>query len=134
VRKPIEPLIRDEGRQDSTVVVIRGGPINAEKIVAHALRQQAVFTFRGEPMIAISVDLAIEGWPVERILSERMWSRSTYALSTVGTLAAAGFELVPTSTPPHYSIVLPDTSEAAALDLLSHFGPTMENEFRQRRR
>jgi hypothetical protein len=85
-------------------------------------------------MIAISVDLTIQGWTIERILRERMWSRSRYATTTVGRLRSAGYELVATSTAPHYSVVLPDATERAAAELLSHFGPTLQNEFRQRRR
>lgn len=132
--QPIEPLIRVEEPPDDAVVVIRGGPINVAKIVEHAVRQQVVFTYRGEPMAAISVDLVIEGWTLERILRERMWSRSRYAITTAAKLRGAGYQLVATSTAPHYSVVLPEASEQAAIDLLTHFGPTLENEFRQRRR
>jgi hypothetical protein len=52
----------------------------------------------------------------------------------VGQLRSAGYELVATSSAPHYSLVLPDVSDAAAASLLEHFGPTLVNEFRQRRR
>lgn len=51
-------------------------------------------------MIAISIALAIDGWPIERILRERMWSRSRYATTTVGELQSAGYELVVTSSAP----------------------------------
>jgi hypothetical protein len=87
------------------------------KIVEHAARQEAVYSYRGEPMVAISVDLTIPGWSVERILRERIWSRSRYATTTAGALRSAGYELVPTSRTPHYSIVLPEASEVAAVDL-----------------
>jgi hypothetical protein len=120
--QPIEPLIRADEPPADAVVVIRGGPIAVAKIVEHAHRQQAVFTYRGEPMIAISVDLTIEGWTVERILRERMWSRSSYATTTVGELRAAGYELVATSSAPHYSVILPSASELVAAEFLSHFG------------
>jgi hypothetical protein len=132
--QPIEPLIRAEEPPSDAVVVIRGGPITVAKIVEHAARQQAVFTYRGEPMVAISVDLTIEGWSLERILGERMWSRSRYSITTAGALRSAGYELVPTSKAPHYSVVLPEASARSAVDLLAHFGPTLVNEFRQRRR
>lgn len=132
--QPIEPLVRAEDAPDDTVVVIRGGPIATAKIIEHARRQQAVFTYRGDPMIAISVDLTIAGWTVERILQERMWSRSSYATSTVGELRAAGYELLATSTAPHYSVILPDTTEPVAAAFIAHFGPTLQNQFRQRRR
>lgn len=132
--QPIEPLIRVEALPQEAVVVIRGGPITVAKIVEHARRQQAVFTYRGEPMVAISVDLTIEAWSVERILRERMWSRSKYATTTVGELRSAGYELVATSAAPHYSVVLPAASSDAAADFLAHFGPTLDNKFKQRRR
>lgn len=60
-RRPIESLIREEATPDDAVVVIRGGPIAAEKIGEHARRQQALFTYEGEPMVAISVYLAVTG-------------------------------------------------------------------------
>ena len=132
--QPIEPLIRTEVAPNDAVVVIRGGPIAVAKIVEHARRQEAVFTYRGEPMTAISVDLTIQGWTVERILRERMWSRSSYATTTVGELRTAGYELLATSTAPHYSVILPGTTEAVAAAFLAHFGPTLQNQFKQRRR
>ncbi|MGH9272913.1 MAG: hypothetical protein ACRDZ2_16760 [Ilumatobacteraceae bacterium] len=132
--RPIEPLIRREPPPDDPVVVVRGGPLTAQKIVEHAARQQAVFTYRGVPMIAISVDLSIEGWSLERILRERMWSRSRYAITTVCELRAHEYELVATGSAPHYSVVLPAASEAEAAALLDRFGPTMINEFKQHRR
>ncbi len=132
--QPIEPFIRLEAPPDEIVVVIRGGPISAEKIVEHSTRQQAVYTYGGRPMIAISVDLTIEGWSFDRILRERMWSRSTFATTTVGELRIAGYELIATNAAPHYSVVLPDTDEASARDFLGHFGPTMVNEYKHRRR
>lgn len=132
--QPVEPLIRDELPPEGAVLVIRGGPLTAQKIVEHALRQQAVFTYGGEPMAAISVDLTIEGWTVDRILRERMWSRSRYATTNVGALRSSGYVFVATGAAPHYSLVMPDVSEAAAVALLAHFGPTLANEFKQRRR
>jgi hypothetical protein len=64
----------------------------------------------------------------------RAWSRSRYATTMVGALRAAGYELLATSTAPHYSVILPGASELAAAEFLAHFGPTLENQYRQRRR
>lgn len=91
MNQSIEPLIRGEPPPDDAVLVVRGGPLTAQKIVEHAARQRAVFTYRGEPMIAISVDLAIEGWSLERILRERMWShgRGTPRRPSVSCVRAA---------------------------------------------
>ena len=71
-RRPVEPLVRSEAPPDAAVVVVRGGPIAAQKVAEHAQRQEALFTFRGQPMVAISVDLTVEGWTLDRILIEGM--------------------------------------------------------------
>jgi len=60
-RRPVEPLVRSEAPPDAAVVVVRGGPIAAQKVAEHTHRQEALFTFRGQPMVAISVDLTVEG-------------------------------------------------------------------------
>jgi len=113
--------------------VVRGGPIAAQKVAEHAQRQEALFTFRGQPMVAISVDLTVEGWTLDRILAERMQTRSSYASATVGVLRAAGYELVPTGRPPHCSLILPGSSDAEAAALLALLGPTLQNPYRARR-
>ncbi len=125
--QPIVPLIRVEEPPQDAVVVIRGGPIAAAKLVEQPRRQQAVFTDRGEPMVAVSVDLTIEGWTIERVLLERMWSTSRYATTRVGRLRRAGYELVATGASPHCSVLLLEATEQAADDFLSHFGPTLDN-------
>ncbi len=130
--QPIEPLIRTEAPPDDTLVVVRAGPLTPEKIVEHAERQMAVFTYGGVPMASISVDLCINGWLLERVLEERMWSRGRYAVTTAGTLRRAKYELVPTNAAPHYDIVLKAVSMKAAEELLALFGPTMDNPFKQR--
>jgi hypothetical protein len=132
-RRPIEPLIRAESAPDDAVVVMRGAPIAAEKIVEHAVRQQALFTYLGQPMMAISVYLAVSGWTVDSILRERMRTRSRYATALVGSLRRAGYDLVPTGQLPHFSLVLPGITPGDAAALLAHFGPTLENPYRARR-
>jgi hypothetical protein len=51
----------------------------------------------------------------------------------VGVLRAAGYELVPTGRPPHYSLILPGSSDAEAATLLALLGPTLQNPYRARR-
>lgn len=53
-------------------------------------------------MASISVAATDTGWPLDRILRERLWSRSTYATTTVGTVRRAGYELLATHSRPHY--------------------------------
>jgi hypothetical protein len=132
-RRPIEPLIRSEPMPEDAVVVVRGGPIATEKIVEHARRQEALFTFRGRPMVAISVELTVGGWTLERILAGRMRTRTRYATAKAGALRIAGYELVPTGRAPHYSLILPGSTHSDAAALLARFGPTLQNPYRARR-
>ena len=58
-------------------------------------------------MAAVSVAATVDGWTVERILQERLWSRSMYATATVLAVRDAGDELLPTHRVAHDDIVLP---------------------------
>ena len=89
--KRIDEYLRDEVPPDEAVVVVRGGPIAAEKLIEHAQRQARAYTYRGEPMFSISVSLTVGGWDLASLLAGPLSSRSTYALSTVGAVRAAGF-------------------------------------------
>src|SRR4051812_16104909 len=73
-------------------------------------------------MVAISVDLTVEGWTLDRILAERMQTRSSYASAMVGVLRAAGYELVPTGRAPHYSLILPGAPTPRRLRFLPYSG------------
>lgn len=85
-------------------------------------------------MASISVDGAVAGWSRERLLQERLLSRSQYAVAVVGRVQDAGFELLPTHLAPHFDIVLAEASVAEAARLLAVFGPPEDNPFKRRRR
>ncbi len=90
----IEAHVRHEDPSNDATLVIRAGPLTVQKLVEHARRQQRDYSYRGEPMASVSVAATIGDWTLERILRERLWSRSTYA-TTVATVRQAGFELLP---------------------------------------
>jgi hypothetical protein len=131
--RPIEAELRADPPQDATTVVVRGGPLTIEKLVQQARREQAVYSYRGQPLASISVDATVGEWTVDAILRERLWSRSSYAVATVEVLVAAGFELLPTFGAPHYDVVLPAATIEVASSLLSLFGPAQRNPYRRRR-
>jgi len=85
-------------------------------------------------MLSISVDGTVAGWTIELVLRERMWSRSRYAIATVGSVDAAGFEILPTYAAPPFDIVLADATLAEAGRLLALFGPAEQNPFKRRGR
>lgn len=107
--------------------------MTVEKIVEHAARQALEYSFRGAPMLSVSADLTIGVWTLDEILRTRLWSRSTYATTTAGTLRTHGDVLLPTFAEPHCDIVLPAATTAAARALLAHFGPALDNPYKRRR-
>jgi hypothetical protein len=130
----IEPHLREEKLQDDATLIVRAGPLTAGKFLEHALRQQRDYSYRGSPMASISVAATVQGWTVERILRELLWSRSTYATSTVGVVRDAGYEVLPTHSVPHYDILLPSATLESASTLLELFSAGQPNRFRRRTR
>ncbi len=46
----------------SETLVVRAGAIAVEKFVDHMRREQERYTYRGRPMLFISVDATVAGW------------------------------------------------------------------------
>ena len=132
--EPIERHLRSDAVAEDLVLLIRGGPLTADKLVEHARRQLREFSFRGSPMASISVDGTVARWTLELVLRERMWSRSQFATATVGAVQAAGFDVLPTHHVPHFDIVLAAPTLASAVTLLAVFGPAQDNPFKRRGR
>lgn len=133
-RERIDEYLRDEVPPDDAVVVVRGGPIAAAKLSEHARRQARAYTFRGEPMFSISVSLTVTGWDLASLLGGPLASRSTFAVSTVGAVRAAGFDLLPTYEAPHYDLLLETGEYSEAERLLSLFSAPESNPYKRRGR
>ena len=81
--KPIEQYLRPEVPPDDAIVVVRGGPIAAEKIAEHAAREARDRTYDAAPMHSVSVSLTVGGRSLEDLLAGPHASRSTFAQTTV---------------------------------------------------
>lgn len=99
--EPVEPHVRSEVPPDDAIVIVRGGPIAAEKIVEHALRQAREYSYEGRPMYSVSVSLTVDGWDLASLLAGPLSSRTSFVASTVGPVRRAGFGLLPTYDAPH---------------------------------
>jgi hypothetical protein len=132
--EPIEPYVRDETPPTSTTLVVRGGPLTAEKLLQAARREQAVYTWREKPLPCISVEAVTDEWPLERLLAEHLATRSTYATTTVREVLRAGLTLLPTFDPPHYDVVLEDASSAEAARFMSILSQPIANPHKRRGR
>ncbi len=111
-------------------LVVRGWPLDVEGLLRNSDATRSRFSWRGEPIVAISAEVSIAGWSVEMILAgPRLRTRSRYALAPVSDLVAAGFNLLPTFAAPHYSVLLPSYDEGSARRLLEVLGEMRRNPF-----
>lgn len=129
-------LLRDEEPLGETVVVVRGGPNSIERLLEHAQRTHAAYTLDGEPLWDVSVFCALEdvGPGSLDALLRRFASYRIVHLPTVGNVAAAGFDLLPTFRRPHFTIRLDDAEGATLARLLDVLGPAQPNPYHGRKR
>ena len=130
---PIEPFLRDEQPPDDAIVVVRGGPVTAEKFIEHAAREAREHSFQGRPMHSVSVSLTVGGRSLDDLLAGPLASRSTFAQSTVGLLREAGYALLPTYAAPHYDLLLRSAGYDDAIKLLNVFSESRPNPHKRRR-
>jgi hypothetical protein len=129
----LRPHVReDEDPPDDTVVVIRGGPDNADKLARHAARTHRAFELDGEPIWGVSVFLALDqagGASLEGLLSDRLRTYREVHLPALVDLRAAGFEVIPTFARPHFTLVLADSEPRTLASLLATLGAVVENPY-----
>lgn len=115
-------------------LVVRGNPLTVRGLLGHAQRTAKIFTWRGETLYAVSAAVTGPGRNVDDLLaSPNLRTRSTYASAAVTALNTVGFEVLPTFTAPHVSIVLPKYDEQTAEALLIALGPVRQNPYCERR-
>ncbi len=111
-----------------------GSPITAEKLWTHAIRQAREYSYRGEHMASVSVDVVLPEWPLERILAAKLATYSRYSICRVAAVAEAGFELLETGAVPHADVVFPAVDSLLAerlAELLA--GSEQRNPYKSRR-
>lgn len=135
-RQDIRPLLRDEEPLGENVVVVRGGPNSIERLLEHAQRTHDAYTLDGEPVWGVSVFCALDdvGPGSLDALLRRFASYRIVHLPTVGDVAAAGFNLLPTFKRPHFTIRLDDADDATLSRLLDALGPARPNPYHGRKR
>lgn len=132
---PIEDRLRPgEVLDPDANLVLRGSPLTIDGVLANAERTRLRFSFAGEPVMAISVDVTTGGWDVEAILSQRLNTRRSYAVARARVLLDEGLVLAPTFLAPHYSLILPSYTREVAAHLIEAFGEVKPNpHYRPRR-
>lgn len=135
-RQELRPHLRDERPPAHGVVVVRGGPNSVARLREHARRTHDAYVLDGKALWGVSVFCALDdvGSASLDALLERFASYRVVHLPTVGQLAAAGFELLPSFRRPHYTVRLADDSEGTLKTLLDALGPAEANPYHGQRR
>ncbi len=67
---PIEGYLREGDQLDPAAhLVVRGWPLTADGILRNADATRSRYSWAGEPLVAVSAEVTIAGWDVDRILS-----------------------------------------------------------------
>lgn len=120
---PIEGNLRDEDPSE-WILVIRGRPLTIEGLLLAAGRTVTEFTWRGEPVAAVSAEVTGPSRTTDDVLAgPRLRTRRTYASAPVSAMVDGGFAVLPTFVAPHVSIVLPAYDEESVRALVAILGP-----------
>lgn len=118
----------------NSALVIRGWPLTVAGLLNNADATRRRYSFGGEPLMAVSIEITSESWEVDEILSgPRLQTRRSYASVAASEVVEAGFGLLPTFSAPHYSIVLGDYTEDEVQRLISVLGEVVVNPYYVRR-
>ena len=131
-RDELRSQLRAEAAPGEAMVLLRGGPDTVSLLRSHARRTQRLYRLDGVPLFGISVFAALDAeGPASRdgLLAGRLVTYPLVHTVRVGTLAAAGFELLATFRRPHFTIRLATDSTAEASRLLEAMGHPEENPY-----
>jgi hypothetical protein len=133
--EPIQLHLRSgEALDGEAHLVIRGWPLTVEGLLRNADATRRRYSYNDEPLVAVSAEVTIGGWDVDAILSgPRLRTRRSFAVASVAAVVAAGFELLPSFSTPHYSVVLGSYTEEQAQRLIAVLGDARANPYHVRR-
>ncbi len=133
----LRPHVRSETLRGEDIVVIRGGPDTAEKVLGHARRLHAIYVLDGMPVFGVSVVAALDDLgpaSLDRLLADRMASYGSVYLPRAGSLIDAGFELLPTFARPHFTALFQSDARQIIERFLKALGPEHANPYHGGRR
>jgi hypothetical protein len=126
--EPIEPHLRSVELVQDSRLVVRGWPLTVDGLLRNADATRNRFSWRGDPLVAVSAEMTGAGWDLDRILAgPRLRTRSRYAAAPAMALVTSGFELLPTFGAPHFSVVLGAYDDVSAEHLLEVLGQLRRN-------
>lgn len=132
--KRLEDFLRGD-ELDDWELLIRGRQFDPARLLADALDMVEFYTWKSEPVAAVSASVVHRGQTIDELLSERrLRTRRDVVIAPVATVVAAGFPVLATFDVPHVSIVLIEPTLAEATRLRELFGDPTPNLHYDRRR
>lgn len=131
-REELRAHVRTEPIHDDEVVLIRGGPETAAKLLGHARRLHTVYVLDGLPVFGVSAMAALDALgpaSLDGLLASRMASYRVVHMPLVGALREAGFQLLPTFRRPHVTVLLDSDAPDDVDRLLRALGPGRPNPY-----
>ncbi len=129
-REDLRARVRNERPAPGAAVVIRGGPDTPSLLRTHARRLNRLYVLDGEDVFGVSVFVAQDeiGPASERtILGSKLRSYPTIYRTTVAQLTALGFDMLPTFTAPHFTVLMTGLDQVD--DLANAFGRLLPNPY-----
>jgi hypothetical protein len=115
-------------------LVVRGWPLTVEGLLQNADDARSRFSWRGEPLVAVSAEATVGGRTLDELLAgSRLRTRRRYASAVAQRLLDERFVLLPSFGAPHYDIVLKAYAEGEARRLLDVLGEAHQNPYYVRR-
>ena len=125
--KRLEDFLRGDD-PDEWELVIRGRQFDPARLLADALDMVELYTWKDEPVAAVSASVVHRGQTIDELLSERrLRTRRDVVVAPVAAVVAAGFPVLATFDAPHVSIVLIEPTLAEATRLRELFGDPIAN-------
>jgi hypothetical protein len=131
-QRDLRSHIREEPALARSVLVVRGGPIDLDKLRHHAERTHRTFLLDGQAVWGVSVFCALDASgasSLDAVLSDLLRSYRSVHLPRVGDLLDAGFELLPTFGRPHYTLRLAGVTDTELSRLVGALGTGQPNPY-----
>ena len=117
-------MLRAEEPPAGTVLLARGGPDTIERLRADAQRIARRFCVDGQPLLGVSVFVALD-LPLGELLRTRLFRFRAIYLPTAAQFE--GFQLLPAFRRPHFIVRLQRADDRTLSDLLAVLGPAQVN-------
>jgi hypothetical protein len=134
-KEELRPHLRQEPPPADGVIILRGGPTTVPKLAEQARRIHDAFALDSKPVWGVSVFAALDDIGPGSLdgLLRRFASYRVVHLRPAREIREAGFELLPSFSRPHFTVLLTSTEDRDLAQLVLAFGQGQPNPYHWRR-